>query len=176
MQWYHFKVMDSNLRKWCWNRTENILSMFYEHEEIHKFWAKEVITKRKNILAVNLTPSIAEGLIRQVQQPCRQVPAFIRKEFNTTLWSKDAGADLKPAEVSTMSVKALPTRATCSVVDVKPLPVCWHKERPFPKRCTAHLKQRLCHRLEEGLSQHVFSRNERVEKPLLAHNTREKHF
>lgn len=39
--------------------------MFYEHEEIHKFRAKEVITKRKNILAVNLIPSIAERLIRQ---------------------------------------------------------------------------------------------------------------
>lgn len=47
--------MDSNLRKWCWNRTENILSMFYEHREIHKFWVKKVITKRQNILAVNRT-------------------------------------------------------------------------------------------------------------------------
>lgn len=57
--------MDSNLRKWCWNRTENILSMFYEHKEIHKFWVKKVITKRKNILAVNLAFFIAERIIQQ---------------------------------------------------------------------------------------------------------------
>lgn len=53
--------------------------MFYEHEEIHKFWAKEVITKRKNILAVNLTPSIAEGLIRQ-GTAALQAGASIHKE------------------------------------------------------------------------------------------------
>lgn len=57
-------MKDSNLHKWCWNRTENTLSVFYEHKEMHKFWVKKSHYKEKKYFSYQ-SDSIAEGIVRQ---------------------------------------------------------------------------------------------------------------